>query len=83
MESLVKYPIRITLDEQKVLTKFQDLIKSKKLEYNTSLFEDSYRIRFIRARKMDLNKSFEMFNNYIKCCKDYNVDNIDVNIHKY
>ncbi len=73
-----KYPIPMTLDEQKVLSKFHDLLKSKKLEYNTYLIDDSYLIRFLRARKMDLNKTFDMFNNYIKWRNENNIDDIDV-----
>lgn len=78
MESTAKYSIPMTSDEQKILTKFQDLIKSKNLEYNTNQIDDSYLIRFLRARKMDLNKTYEMFSNYIKWRKENNIDQIEV-----
>ena len=38
MENNFNYPIPMTLDEQKVLTKFHDLLNSKKLEYNSKIF---------------------------------------------
>ncbi len=81
MENNLNYPIPMTLDEQKVLTKFHDLLISKKLEYNTKLIDDSYLIRFLRARKLDLNKTYEMFSNYINWRKENNIDQVEVIIY--
>ena len=81
MENNFNYPIPMTLDEQKVLTKFHDLLNSKKLEYNSKIIDDSYLIRFLRARKLDINKTYEMFSNYVAWRKENNIDEIEVIIN--
>jgi len=66
----------ITDDEQKSLQKFKELLTSKKLDYCPVKNDDSVLIRFLRARKMDLAKTFEMFSNTLKWRKEVNLDQI-------
>eukprot|EP01016_Furgasonia_blochmanni_P002439 TRINITY_DN10956_c0_g1_i2.p1 TRINITY_DN10956_c0_g1~~TRINITY_DN10956_c0_g1_i2.p1 ORF type:complete len:484 (+),score=114.66 TRINITY_DN10956_c0_g1_i2:3-1454(+) len=41
------------------------------------IFDDNYLLRFLRARKFDLPKAQEMWNNFLKWRKENDVDNID------
>lgn len=75
--TLPKYKIPlITGDEQKILSKFKELLASKKTEYCQVKFDDSVLIRFLRARKMDLNKSHEMFVNTLKWRRENKIEEI-------
>lgn len=72
---ICKIPI-ITQDEEKILLKFKELLSSKKTEYCSIINDDSVLIRFLRARKMDLNKSYEMFINTLLWRKENKLDEI-------
>ena len=40
------------------------------------IYDDYFRLRFLRARKFDMDKTKLMFNNYLQWRKDNDVDNI-------
>ena len=40
------------------------------------IYDDYYRLRFLRARKFDLEKTKLMFDNQLQWRKEHNVDNI-------
>lgn len=73
------YTCPITTEEHTALAKFIDLLKAKKIEYDTQKMDNAYLVRFLRARKSDLNKTLEMFTNHLKWRKDNNVDEVQVN----
>jgi hypothetical protein len=68
------YTCPLTSEENVALDKFLELLKTKKIEFNTVQFDSGYLVRFLRARKLDLNKTFEMFTAFLKWRKDNNVD---------
>ncbi len=72
---IYKIPV-LTEDEKTTLQKFKDFINSKKLEYNQEKFGDSVLIRYLRARKYDLNKSYQMILNTLKWQKEIYLDQI-------
>jgi len=72
---IYKIPI-ITQDEQNILIKFKELLASKKTEYSPIEYDNSVLIRFLRARKLDLNKTHEMFLNTLKWRKENNMEEI-------
>jgi len=41
-------------------------------------YDDQYLLKFLRARKFDVNNSFTMFSNFIKWRADNDVDNVEV-----
>ena len=40
------------------------------------MYDDYYMLRFLRARKFDMEKTILMFNNFMQWRKDNDVDNI-------
>lgn len=72
---IYKIPI-ISQDEQKIFLKFKELLASKKTEFCPIKFNDSVLIRFLRARKLDLNKTHEMFVNTLKWQKENKLEEI-------
>lgn len=71
------YTAPFTMEESTALNKFVDILKAKKVDYDQEKYESSCLIRFLRARKLDLNKAFEMFTNFLKWRADNNVDQIE------
>lgn len=61
-----------------VLVKFKETILVNKLLENFSEYDNSYLLRFLRARKFDLEKSYAMFSDYIKWRISKRVDGIFV-----
>lgn len=60
------------------LEKFRDKILSEGILPNLDKFDDLYLLRFLRARKFDLDKTYLMFSNFIKWRKENDVENIEV-----
>ena len=69
----------MTLEERGALEKFKDLLEEKDIDYDSDENDDLVLLRFLRARKLDLNKALEMFNEYLKFREEYQVDEIEVN----
>jgi hypothetical protein len=61
-----------------VLEKFRDKILSEGILPNLDNYDDLYLLRFLRARKFDVDKTYNMFSNFIKWRKENDVDNIEV-----
>jgi hypothetical protein len=70
------YQDTLTKEETKAVDGFILLLKNKKIEYNSQKYNSSQLIKFLRARKLDINKSFEMFTNYLKWRQENDIDNI-------
>jgi hypothetical protein len=66
----------LTEKESKAVDALLILLKNKKIEYNHQKYTPSQLVKFLRARKLDVNKSFEMFTNYLKWHKENDIDNI-------
>jgi hypothetical protein len=78
MESKPEYTITpFTSEESAALSKFKDLLKSKKVDYNSLKFDDFYLVRFLRARKLDQAKTLEMFTNFLKWRVENKIDDIE------
>jgi hypothetical protein len=60
------------------LEKFRERILSEAILPNLENYDDLYLLRFLRARKFDVEKTYSMFSNFIKWRKENDVDNIEV-----
>jgi len=69
-----KFAVAMTLEERNALSKFQDLLDQKDVDYEN--FDDDYLIRFLRSRKLDVNLTYTMFSNFLEWRKKENIDNI-------
>lgn len=78
MESYPIYSDVITSDEDKALTKFKENLIKKNIKYNPETCTTNTLIRFLRARKLNIDKATEMFNKYILWRQENDVDNIRV-----
>ena len=56
--------------------------KEKLIKYESGIdfnrYDDAYLLRFLRARKFDLDKSTEMFTKFLQWRKDFGTDEINV-----
>ena len=68
--------IPMSEDETSQLLALKELIQKNNLEYNSKIVDDNYLIRFLRARKLDLMKTFDMFKKYVEWRKAEDIDNI-------
>ena len=78
-----KFTASITLEERGGMEKFKDYLDDQEIDYDEDKFDTSFLIRFLRARKLDIKKSAEMFNNYLQWRIDEDIDNIHVNFHYF
>ena len=62
------------------LQKFKERIDKEQLA-DLSIYNDLYLLRFLRARKFDLELAYEMFKKFIDWRKENNVDDIEVIIN--
>jgi len=67
----------LNTSQYETLTKFKQRILNSKLLPNLDAFDDLYLLRFCRARKFDLEKTFLMFSNFIQWRIDNQVDTIE------
>ena len=64
--------------QYEALEKFKEKILNEGLLKEFGNFDDVYLLRFLRARKFDLEKTFLMFNNFLKWRVENGVDQIEV-----
>lgn len=69
--------IPITKDETLVLEGFKSLIQKENIAYNSSIVDDNYLIRFLRARKLKLDKALDMFKKYVKWREENEIETIE------
>jgi hypothetical protein len=60
------------------LQTFKEMILKNGLLENFAHYDDIYLLRFLRARKFDLDKTYLMFKAFIDWRKENDVDNIEV-----
>ena len=58
--------IPLSKDESVLMEGFKSMIKKENITYNKDKINDNHLIRFLRARKLKLDKSLEMFKKYIQ-----------------
>ena len=61
--------------QDKALEEFRAFIKENNLTDHPQ-YDDYYLLRFLRARKFDMDKTKLMFNNFLEWRKENDVDNI-------
>ena len=64
--------------QYETLEKFKDKILKEGILTEFGNYDDVYLLRFLRARKFDLEKTFLMFNNFLKWRIENEVDQIEV-----
>ena len=62
-------------DQEKALELFKKYVKDNGIT-DHPMYDDYYMLRFLRARKFDMEKTILMFNNFMQWRKDNDVDNI-------
>lgn len=68
-------------DQEKALETFRKYIKDNNVTDHPQ-YDDYYLLRFLRARKFDMEKTILMFNNFMEWRKENDVDNIlDVRLY--
>lgn len=68
--------IPMSKDESDLLDKFKAVIQKENLIYNSQVIDNNYLIRFLRARKLKIEKALEMFKKYIQWRDEMKVDDI-------
>jgi len=74
MDNKKKFVGPMTLEERNSLSKFQDMLDEKDIDYDD--YDENYLIRFLRARKLDLNLTYKMFTDFLEWRKKEDIDNI-------
>ncbi len=64
--------------QKETLDKFKNKIVDEKLGIDLSVYDDAYLLRFLRARKFDLDKTWLMFTQFLNWRKDFGTDEIEV-----
>jgi len=62
--------------QQQTLNNFKNRLVTENLGINFSIYNNPYLLRFLRARKFDLNKTWEMFINFLKWRREFGTDEI-------
>ena len=62
-------------NQDKMLEEFRAYIKDNKLTDHPQ-YDDYYLLRFLRARKFDMDKTKLMFNNFLDWRRDNDVDHV-------
>jgi hypothetical protein len=65
-----------TKEETKAVDSLVVLLTTKKVEYDAVKYNPSQLVKFLRARKLDVNKAFEMFVNSLNWRKENNIDSL-------
>jgi hypothetical protein len=66
--------------QYETLEKLREKILSEGLLTEMGNYDDLYLLRFLRARKFDIEKTFLMFSNFLKWREENGVDSIEVNL---
>jgi len=74
MDNKKKFVGPMTLEERNSLSKFQDMLDEKDIDYDD--YDENYLIRFLRARKLDLNLTYKMFTDFLEWRKKEDIDSI-------
>jgi hypothetical protein len=64
--------------QKETLDKFKNKIVDEKLGIDLSVYDDAYLLRFLRARKFDLDKTWLMFTQFLNWRKEFGTDEIEV-----
>ena len=64
--------------QYETLEKLREKILSEGLLTEMGNYDDLYLLRFLRARKFDVEKTFLMFSNFLKWREENGVDSIEV-----
>ncbi len=78
LSKLTTYPAPLTSEEDTAVKNFTQLLTSKNISYNSNKFNESYLVRFLKARKLDLNKALEMFTDFLEWRKKNEIDQIEL-----
>ncbi len=63
-------------DQEKALETFRAIVKERNLTNDHPQYDDYYLLRFLRARKFDMEKTILMFTNFMNWRRENDVDNI-------
>ena len=74
MDVKKKFNGPMTLEERNTLSKFQDMLDDKDIDYEN--YDENYLIRFLRARKLDIPKAYTMFLEFIEWRAKEKIDSI-------
>lgn len=67
----------MTLEERNVIEKFKDALEEDdNCDYDSDIHSDGLLIRFLRARKLDMDKSLFMFKEYLKFREEYKIESL-------
>jgi hypothetical protein len=66
--------------QYETLEKLREKILSEGLLTEMGNYDDLYLLRFLRARKFDIEKTFLMFSNFLKWREENGVDSIEVSL---
>ena len=64
--------------QKETLEKFKKKIVDENLGIDLSVYDDPYLLRFLRARKFDLDKTWLMFTQFLNWRKEFGTDEIEV-----
>lgn len=70
----LRWPGDCSQQQLQTLDQFREHVK--KMGLNTDVFDDAYLLRFLRARKFNLEKTIKMWTDFIDWRVKNNVDNI-------
>ena len=74
----------MTLEERMAVDKFKDHLDDKDVEYDEDKYDTKTLVRFLRARKLDIEKAYTMFTEFLSWRETDDVDHICVSfIHFY
>jgi len=68
----------ITKEDLELITKLKLHLKSKQVDLDYNYFDDWFFYKFLKARKFDINKTYEMLTGYLKWFFEYDGYNSQV-----
>lgn len=73
-----RYLGNLTNEQTSIFSKFKDRLHENDSSFDFNIYDDSYLLRFLRARKFDIEKTLEMFSKFLKWRIEFGTDEIDV-----